>query len=77
MTLDEFLRKALEPQRATRPGQRFINLLHEVKPSLAYRLKKINLDPYYVDQLLPAAIQYAVDNWEAFNPSDYIVGVDE
>jgi hypothetical protein len=77
VTIDEFLRKALEPQRATRSGQRFINLLHEVKPSLAYKLKKINLDPYYVDQLLPAAIQYAVDNWDAFNPSDYIVGVDE
>ena len=77
MTIDEFLRKALEPQRATRPGQRFINLLHEVKPSLAYRLKKINLDPYYMEQLLPAAIQHTVDNWDAFDLNNEIVGVDE
>ncbi len=77
MTIDEFLRKALEPQRATRPGQRFINLLYEVKPSLAYNLKKFKLDPYYTDRLLPAAIQYTVDNWDNFSLNDYIVGVDE
>jgi hypothetical protein len=77
VTIDDFLRKALEPQRATRPGQRFINLLYEVKPSLAYNLKKLELDPYYVDRLLPSAIQYTVDNWDAFSPTDYIVGVDE
>lgn len=77
MTIDDFLRKALEPQRATRPGQRFINLLYEVKPDLAYELKTLGLDPYYVEQLLPAAIQHTVDNWDAFDPNNEIVGVDE
>jgi hypothetical protein len=79
VTIDDFLRKALEPQRATRKGQHFINCLFVAKPAMARRLKGLGLDPYYVDSKLSSAIQFVVDNWKYF-PSDEdndIVGVDE
>lgn len=79
MTLEDFLTAALEPKAATRPGQNFINLLNRVKPALAYRLKRIELDPYYMDLLLPAAIKYTVDNWDLYplGHEDDFNGVDE
>ena len=79
MTLEDFFTAALEPKAATRAGQNFINLLNHVKPALAYRLKRVELDPYYVDRLLPAAIQYTVDNWHLYplGHEDDFIGVDE
>ena len=79
MTLEDFLKESLVPQRATRKGQHFINRLTVVKPMLAYKLKRSDLDPYYLDRLLPAAIQYTVDNWNLypFGEVDDFPGADE
>jgi len=79
MSVEKFLLAALVPQRATRKGQYFINQLSRVKPMLSYKLKMIDLDPYYSDRLLPAAIQYTVDNWDLFpyGEVDDFLGVDE
>ena len=79
VSIEDFLRESLEPRAHTRKGQHFINRLTVVKPMLSYKLKKIELDPYYLDRLLPAAIQYTVDNWDLFphGEVDDFLGVDE
>lgn len=79
MDLKDFLAEALTPQGTTRKGQHFINRLTRVKPMLAYKLQQIRLDPYYMDGVLPAAIQYAVDNWDLYPPCevDDFLGADE
>jgi hypothetical protein len=61
--VDGFLKMALEPVREARRGQHFSNLLHALRPSIYYTLRARGLDPYYRDDLLPAAIQATVDIW--------------
>ena len=73
MELDDFLKDALEPVREARPGQHFSNLLFALQPRIYATLKYRGLDPYYRDDLLPAAIQATVDLWAGRE----IVGVDE
>lgn len=73
MNINDFLRDALEPTRDARPGQHFSNLLYALRPSIYYMLRARGLDPFYRDDLLPAAIQETVDIWTGKK----IVGADE
>jgi hypothetical protein len=66
MNVNEFLKEALEPQPQMRKGQHFINRLTVVKPGIVVLLQDYNLDPYYMDHRLLAAVQFTVDNWDLF-----------
>lgn len=63
MNLGEFLSFALEPPAGVRKGQRFSNELHRIKPELGAALNAADLDPFYDDSRLWAAVVYVRDNW--------------
>jgi len=65
MKLYDFLHKALEPARGQRRGQWFANLLHTINPNLLNRLIKEDVDPFYDDAKLWAAVQFVKDHWNA------------
>ena len=62
MTLKEFLTAALAPD-VKRPGQRFSNMISHERWSIFEGLQAAGLDPYYRDDLLPAAISFTVEHW--------------
>lgn len=64
MTLREFLTVALRPEIYQRKGQRFANHLSLVRPSLLEGLKQRNIDPFYDDTKLWAAVAYVRDAWD-------------
>jgi hypothetical protein len=63
MKLRDFLNAALEPTRGQRRGQWFANLLHTVDPALANRLIAVDVDPFYDDGKLWAAVQFVTEHW--------------
>jgi hypothetical protein len=60
-----FLNKALEPRPGQRRGQWFANLLHTINPNLLNRLIKEDVDPFYDDAKLWAAVEYVKKNWNS------------
>jgi len=64
MSLEQFLRLALEPQRGVRKGQHFANTLTRHRYALFEKLQAEGLDPYYVDDVPWAAIEFVKNNWE-------------
>lgn len=48
---------------AQRAGQYWFNLLHEVRPELANRIRGTEIDPFYIDERVPMFISYIGDNW--------------
>lgn len=59
-----FLRKALEPARGQRRGQWFVNALHIINPNLVNSLIAADVDPFYDDAKLWAAVQFVKENWQ-------------
>jgi hypothetical protein len=62
MTLEDFLTTALAPD-VLRRGQRFSNMISHERWNIFQDLQAAGLDPYYRDDLLPAAISFTVDHW--------------
>ena len=67
MSLEQFLRLAVEPQRGVRKGQHFANTLTRHRYNLFEKLQAEGLDPYYVDDLPWAVIEFVKNNWEEGN----------
>lgn len=65
INLYDFLNKALEPAPGQRCGQWFANLLHSVNPILTNRLIQADVDPYYNDAKLWAAVEFVKENWDS------------
>jgi hypothetical protein len=60
----EFLKRALEPDPHQRRGQKFINLLYSTNPVVYEAMtQNAELDPYYDDRRLWAAVEFARENW--------------
>lgn len=64
MKLYDFLNMALEPAPSQRRGQWFANLLHTINPLLANRLIQEDVDPFYDDSKLWAAVEFVKENWD-------------
>jgi len=62
-SLSNFLSAALEPAREQRRGQWFVNALHIINPNLVNSLIAADVDPFYDDAKLWAAVQFVVENW--------------
>lgn len=63
MQLQEFLARALQPEIYQRKGQRFMNMLRVHRPDIEQRLYLEEINPFYDDSKLYAAIQWVKDNW--------------
>lgn len=63
MTLQEFLTAALAPDPYQRRGQRFANHLVIRRMDLANDIPK-DIDPFYKDENLWAAVAWVRDNWD-------------
>lgn len=64
MSLEQFLRLALEPQRGMRKGQHFAITLARHRCNLFEKLQAEGLDPYYVDEFPWTVIEFVKNNWE-------------
>lgn len=64
MQLQEFLARALQPEIYQRKGQRFMNMLRVHRPDIEQRLYLEEINPFYDDSKLYAAIQWVKDNWD-------------
>lgn len=64
MSISEFLSKALEPAKGQRRGQWFVNALHIINPALVNSMIHHDVDPFYDDAKLWAAIKFVKENWE-------------
>ena len=62
--LYDFLHKALQPVGELRRGQWFVNVLHNFRPKLVNRLIHADVDPFYDDGKLWAAIEFVKENWD-------------
>lgn len=62
--LEAFLRLALEPQAGQRRGQAFVNALTTVRAALVSDMIRLDLDPFYNDAKLPAAVAYTAAHWD-------------
>lgn len=49
--------------RTLRRGQLFYNSLRAVRPDLAAKLMSVNLDPFYDDEKLFAAVDFTESEW--------------
>lgn len=67
-TADDFLRTALEPSAYLRRGQAFMNSLIEVRPDLAQQLVRLNMNPFYDDSKLWAAVEHVRTHWAELPP---------
>ncbi len=63
MPLSEFLSTALEPVSGLRSGQRFMNALYEHRLELFDFLVYRELDAFYDDDKLRAAIDIVTERW--------------
>ena len=62
--LSDFLTKALQPVADQRRGQWFANLLHALKPDLLQRMIHLDVDPFYDDSKIWAAVEFVKENWD-------------
>jgi hypothetical protein len=63
MNLNDFLRAALAPVPDQRPGQWFANFTHNHRPALATAMIRHDVDPFYDDAKIWAAIQFVKEHW--------------
>lgn len=63
MDFTDFLTKALEPAAGQRRGQWFANLTHTLKPALLNRMIHLDVDPFYDDAKLWAAVEFVKEHW--------------
>ena len=47
-----------------RKGQAFFNCLEDFRPDLAALIRGTEIDPFYDDSKVDAAIEYVVERWE-------------
>jgi hypothetical protein len=64
MNLTQFLNLALTPVDDRRKGQHFANMLSQHRPDVFQALQGQDLDPFYDDKKLPAAVQFTKTNWD-------------
>lgn len=50
--IDEVTRVGIEHPEWRR-GQTYFNVLHQMRPSLANKIRGTNLDPFYTDRIAP------------------------
>lgn len=65
LTFAEFKAAASEIPSYARPGQHAFNVLYEVRPDLADRIRgdHLNLDPFHQSANLPAFWAWVEANW--------------
>lgn len=63
MTLEQYLVNVHYPVASQRRGQWAFNLLFEVRPDLANKVRSTDLDPFYNDGLIPVFLQWVEENW--------------
>ena len=69
MTLEGFLRTALEPcSVGLRQGQKFSNDLNFFRRDL-FTAMPSEIDPYYRDELLWVAVDFVIKNWDTVQSS--------
>ena len=52
-----------EAERTARRGQRAFNVLRDMRPDLAERVRSTGVDPFYEDSRLPAFLAWVEANW--------------
>ena len=69
MTLEGFLRTALEPcSEGLRQGQKFSNDLNFFRRDLFGAIPS-EIDPYFSDEVLWAAVDFVIKNWDTVQSS--------
>ena len=65
LTFESFLKEALEPEKHIRKGQRFMNVLMVHRPELEryFHGSQFEINPFYRDENLWAAVEYVRKNW--------------
>ena len=48
---------------AWRKGQTYYNVLSQVRPDLCERIRTSKLDPFYMDERIPAFLEWVKANW--------------
>jgi len=70
LTLEGFLRTALEPcSVGLRQGQKFSNDLNFFRRDLFAAMTMSEIDPYYRDEVLWAAVDFVIKNWDTVQSS--------
>jgi hypothetical protein len=46
-----------------RAGQVYMNELDTLRPVLAQQVRNADLDPYYIDERIPAFLEFVMNNW--------------
>lgn len=69
VSLADFMGLVRSPASSQRPGQWAFNLLMEVRPDLAGRVRASPVDPFHNDRCLPAFYAWVGKEWDA-EPSD-------
>lgn len=63
-TFETFITEASWHERSLRPGQRYMNLLTDMRPDLAADVRANDLDPYYLDERIPMFLEFVMRHWE-------------
>jgi hypothetical protein len=67
MTFDEFL-ATVKQTEADKPhwrrGQTVFNVLYQLRPDLAERIRTTDLDPFYLDNRVPWTLAWIEDEWD-------------
>lgn len=50
-------------QISQRYGQLYFNVLHELRPDIANKIRATELDPFYFDDVKLETIQAVIENW--------------
>ena len=74
MEFQDFLRGALTPSATERRGQALMNALAAIRPGLASQLIHKDLDPFYNDAKLWAAVEFIQENWNIDVGANYTTG---
>lgn len=66
MSLHEYLVRVQHlknNEESWRLGQTYFNVLYECRPDLANAIRGTSIDPFYVDELMPAFLSFVADRW--------------
>lgn len=67
MTFQQFLDAAstrYNHETSWRMGQTYFNVLHEVRPDLAEKVRGAFLDPFHNDVMVPSFLNFLAAEWE-------------
>lgn len=67
MTFEEFVLSVADVERPShiRVGQHAFNMLFDVKPKLAEKIRGTDYDPFYFDTKLDKFWEFVGENWDA------------